>query len=485
MISSFVQILTIVNLLLYLYLIITFGLRWKISKAHRRFFFLLILSFLWILDVYLEWTMTTLEFYELIVHINYFLAPLVAGMIVSFALHFPRRDLKIKIFEEIIILLPLFVISTLALVTEWFVSVSGIKEVEVMKGGYLIYITILITYFIFIAGIILVRKYRSSIGIPKQQLRFIIFGYSIAMILLLIQSVHTNILGVLPVNIDLLFTNTSILFSAIVAYAMLRYRFMDIRVVIRKGAIYLISFIFALAIYTYLVLILKNTIEQSWDISPGWTTFILVGLVALGVPLLKNLVERSINTLFKGRKSIDLAVNELRKKVAEKTDLEVIVDLISDEIKKFLEVNEVKMFIINHRDKNLVHKEEGIEEKIDFNNDLLKYFDKYSDVLIRDEIPHIIEDRVGEFERDILQKAEKEMKKRKASLAMPLKTEEEVFGFVLLGNRSKGQAYTVQDVKFLERLREQVQFVLANAVLYKEAVERIKLTNASHSEERH
>jgi len=213
-------------------------------------------------------------------------------------------------------------------------------------------------------------------------------------------------------------------------------------------------------------LILKNTIEQSWDISPGWTTFILVGLVALGVPLLKSLVERSINTLFKGRKSIDLAVNELRKKVAEKTDLEVIVDLISDEIKKFLEVNEVKMFIINHRDKNLVHKEEGIEEKIDFNNDLLKYFDKYSDVLIRDEIPHIIEDRVGEFERDILQKAEKEMKKRKASLAMPLKTEEEVFGFVLLGNRS-------------------VQFVLANAVLYKEAVERIKLTNASHSEERH
>ena len=93
-----------------------------------------------------------------------------------------------------------------------------------------------------------------------------------------------------------------------------------------------------------------------------------------------------------------------------------------------------------------------------------------------------MEEREGRFEKERLQKAEKELKKRKVSLAMPFKTEEEVFGLLMLGEREQGQAYTIQDVKYLESLRGQVGFTLANTLLYKKAMARIAFNNASHSD---
>lgn len=284
-----------------------------------------------------------------------------------------------------------------------------------------------------------------------------------------------NVVGFISQKLDLLITDISFLFVALVAYAMLRYRFMDVRVVIRRGTIYALSLLFSLAIYTYLALLLKDTIEQNWQVNPTWTAVILIALVALGFPPLKSIVEKAVNTLFKGRKSIDLAVKELQEKMTEKTDLDKIVNLISGEIRKYLEVNEVKFFIINHHNRQLVYpSEEGVDEVMERSNDLLRYFEKYREPLVRDEIGHVIEEREGEFEKDMLRQAEKELKKKKASLALPFFTEDEVFGVVFLGERPQNKAYTVEDVKYLERLREQTQFVVANAILYKEAVERVR-----------
>ncbi|MDD5039974.1 MAG: GAF domain-containing protein [Patescibacteria group bacterium] len=249
---------------------------------------------------------------------------------------------------------------------------------------------------------------------------------------------------------------------------------MDIRVIVRRGVIYGISLILVLAIYTYLALALKSTIEQSWNINTTWTAIILIALVALGFPPLKRLVEKIVDTTFKGRQSIDLAVQEVRDAVAKKTDAQELADAVAKNIQGYLNANAVKIFLLERTKGCFVHSPDAMqrEELHEDSSDLARLALVKPDVIIRDEIPHLIEEGKGNGN---LQRAEHDMKKRHITAYVPLRTEDEVIGIIAVGDRTGSDAYTVQDVQYLEHVRDQVTAPLANALQYRDAMERIRL----------
>jgi len=124
MYSTFINLITIVNLLTYLILIFIVGSKWIISKSHRRLFFIGIFAFLWILDVYLEELVKGTDLYKFVVHFNDSLAPLIAAMMVGFAVHFPTINRKFKIWKEFLLILPLIIFSFFAF-TEVVVEVNS------------------------------------------------------------------------------------------------------------------------------------------------------------------------------------------------------------------------------------------------------------------------------------------------------------------------------------------------------------------------
>lgn len=467
MITIILYIFTGINLLVYLYIIFVMTKKWKISKAHRRLFFMSLFSFLWIVDIIFQGIQLPLGLYKLITYINFALAPLIAAMIVGFAIHFPNNNHKFTFKKELLLYTPLFILTILSF-SDLFIKITGYREMKPVKE-YFFYIIILITYFVFIAGGTLIRKYIKSSGIIHQQLKYIAIGYLLAATSQLAESVYMNTVDIVPKNLDLFLTDTTFLFSALAVYAILRYRLMDIKVVIRKGVIYSISLIIALTFYTYIALLLKTTIEKYWNLRPGWTAFILVALVALGFPPLKSLVERSINTLFKGKKSIDLAVKEAQEKMANKTDIESLIDLISQEIKKFLDLEEVEILLINRQEKKFV----GQEKSLDFSQLMVKYLQEKGEIVVEEEIPHMLE-ADHEFDHKALKEVENKMSNLNIAVAIPVGKGEELIGLILLGKKKSKEAFTVEDIKFLEKLSGQALFALGNAVLYRDAMERIK-----------
>jgi len=459
-------------MLLFTYAIIAVVRRWGISKAHRRLAILLIASFLWVVTRTLENFPT--GFFNLLFHLDFALAALVAAAMVLFAIHYPKQNNKLTIIKETLLATPLIIVSLLSL-TEIFSYTNGFRDLG-YTSYYFIYIGFLILYFILITGYFFIKKYFYYSGIEKQKLGYITIGYLIAILILLFDSIRSALLsGYIDINIDLLYVNGSILFSVFIVFVILRYRFMDIKVVVRKGVIYAISLVATLAIYTYLALLFKNTIEESWNINSTWTAIVLIALVALGFPPLKKIVERSINTLFKGRKSIDLAVKELKEKIVTKTDIQILDEIICNQVKEYLNIDQVKLFLLNHKESKFFHPDKELhQDVIDINNDLIKYFQKNNNVLIREEINHLLDEAGNNQDKDLIQKAEKEIKKLKAGLVIPFVADQEVFGLLVLGEHRKKEAYTIQDVKYLEQLREQVSVVLANAIQYQEAMERIQ-----------
>lgn len=469
MLELLLYLFTIVNLALYSYILFATGKRFNYSKAHRSFFILMFLVFGWILIRALENTFKA--HWSILIDLDFAIAALISGALVVFALHYPRENKKLTIFKELLIYLPIIILAILTFL-DFYYKIFSYRVIEYYYNHYYIYIFVLILYFILIGGLTFIRKLIKSSGIEKTQLKYITISYLISILILLFDSFYTVVEGPRSEDMDFIFFNFSILFVLIIGYVMIRYRFLDAKVIIKKGLVYGISLIIALAIYTYLVLAFKQTIEESWNINTTWTAAILIILVAVGFPPLKTLVEKVVNKLFKGRKSIDLAVAEVREKISHESDFENLVGIIKKEIKDYLQIENIQLFVLDRTSNDLIGKNGDTGKSISQKSNLIKYFNKYDEVLITEEIPHLMNERQGKFEREILQQAEKEMKKSNFNLVMPVKSDKEIIA--LVGFSGSARSFTVQDVDYLNKLREQITFAIANALLYQNAMKRIQ-----------
>jgi len=349
-------------------------------------------------------------------------------------------------------------------------SDKGDNYLPIVEPGIFLFAVVTLGL-IFYSILLLIKKYFKSLGIIKNQLRLIILGL-IIMYAGIIYFSFINVVVFNNSNYVYLVSFFTLPFIILTTYSILRYRFMDIKVVIKKGVVYGISLIIALSIYTYLVLVFKDTIEDSWNVNTTWTAAILIVLVALGFPPLKNLVEKAVNKLFKGKKSIDLAVAEVKEKISHESNFENLVGIIKKEIKEYLDVDSIQLFVYDKQSGDFAGKNGDTGKSLSQKSSLPKYFNKYDEVLIAEEIPHLLNERQGKFEKEVLQQAEKEMKKNNFNLLMPVKTDQDVIAMVGFSGESK--SFSVQDVEYLNKLREQVTFAIANALLYENAMKRVR-----------
>ena len=468
-----------VTSLIYVMLLFLVFKKWDRGKAYRRYIMFLMTGTLWVIVGAIEVSSlhNNIEINLVLSKLDFILAGLIAYYVVLFSIHFPIEDKRLTVGKELILFIPILIIILLSVFNKIFYYIGS--ELTYSASGYILYLIVLFNYLLLIPSIILLKKLKISVGINKSRLKYILFGYFISASIALIFSVYFAINPASQTSYVFGYANIgTAIFAFSCFYAILRYRFMDIRVIIRKSLIYGGSLIFTLAIFTYFALLLKTIIEESWNINTTWTAIILIALVSLGFPLIKKLVEKLVNSIYKGRMSIDLAVKELREQISKKTDLEELIGIIRIQIGKYLNNNKINVYTIDHRDSKLISKSEDSKSSfIELHGDLIRYFGKYPTVLIREEISHLLEERQGKFEEEILLKAEKEMKKNKFSLVMPFKNDDEIFALLTLGEKEEGRVYTVQDINYLERLREQTGFILANAILYQETMEHLRLQN--------
>ncbi len=471
--GALLYLISITNLALYTWVLFQVGKRLHQNDANKRFFLLLIAGLIWIIDSYLfDVEVHSIQTATILAHINYFIAPFVAAFIVSFALHFPKKSHKINLLHEILILAPTVIVSILALFPDLVFTVTDFRD---FRAGplYSLYILVLVSYFVVIAVPLFIRKYLKAEGVYKKQLFYIIWGYSFSIAILLTESLIGNIIGPLNYITSNLMDNASVLFILVVGFAIIKYRFLDLRFILRKGLLYLFSLGLSLAFYTLLILNLRTTIEESWNTSAGWTAAVLILITVAGFIPVKKGVEYVINKMFKGRKSIDLAVAELKRDISEQSDTAALAKLVTAQTRRFLDVGEAHVYLGKPGEELVSYGNGG--DRISRDNDMVRYFQKYRDPIVREEIPHMIDERDGEFERDALQKVEKEMKKQKVSIVMPFVHEDGLYGLLTVGERDSREAFTVQDIQFLTKLREEIGFTLASALQYSYAMERIRV----------
>ncbi len=317
----------------------------------------------------------------------------------------------------------------------------------------------------------LFKFYKNNQGIKKIQIKYIFIATFIGF--------SGGAFAFLPVyKIDVYpILNITISFSPfIVAYAIFKYRLMDLRVVARKIFIYIGVAAFTYTIFYLVAWVYINFLGGVFT-STGYLAGIIIApiFVAAFYGISRGLKVIAYKYFFVSLYNYQETINRLSQELNHYNDLNKIINLIVETIKKTMQLDRAGVLLIN-QNKNPVHFQ--IAKVVGFNeqngislvqdNFLTKYLHKTQKPLVRDELLLLARDSRNRQEKDSFNRLYKHMEHIEASLCLPLISGDKLIGIIVLGAKISNDAYTKEDLELLNTLTNQAGTAIDNARLYKE-----------------
>ena len=257
----------------------------------------------------------------------------------------------------------------------------------------------------------------------------------------------------------------------IMAYAITRYRLMDIRMVLGKGAIYGFSFLSVIGVGFFLNFLNQKIPEPiSYNIFLPVIIVISAGLFKIFFWLFEKLSSKYFFYTFYSYQKV---LRELGEKLTRFLDLEKLSTLIVSTLIKTMKLD--KTIILLRDPENGIYR---IQKNIGFNenngislvrdNFLTKYLRENQKPLIREEISLAVRSAISNYEAKNLEKLQGNMKRIEAELCLPLLRKSKITGMIVLGKKISGDPYSKEDLELLTTLASQASIALENARLYEQ-----------------
>ena len=336
-------IATFTNFFIFAFLI----LKKKKDAVHILFSLFCLSLAVWNFGAFLSFFILSINWAILGIKINSAGLVFIPATFLSFVFAFVGK--KIKIF----MLLFLFSLSTVfllfSLTTKLFFS-----DIIYRFWGYypiggpinMVFAVYLIICVVYGSGL-LYKYLKGSKGIKHTQATYIFFGFLIAF-----GGGFINLLPVSGVNIYPVGNVINIFYTAIITYAIVKHRLMDIEIVVKKSIVY--SLIASSVGGTYVLLsFIFGQVLQDYIGYSNFLAIILTSLiVTLGYKPLETFIENTTDRIF-FRSSYDYrkGLKELSKEIATVIDLHQLLELIVMGIAKMVKVDKVSMLIRQAPDK--------------------------------------------------------------------------------------------------------------------------------------
>jgi len=403
-------------------------------------------------------------------------AALIGGNFFHFSIVFSDSERKLKNWQRFLIYAPNVAIVWAVLTPGVLIQDIKIRDwgnESILGWGY-IYYGIYFSVLWLLSAYNLIKKYIRSKGIFKAQLRYILIGTMLSMFLGSVFDLFFILLG----NYRWIWLGpyASFTFALFSTYAIVRYRLMDIRLVVKKVYIYL-----GLAIFAYVIFYLTDWLYISLYGNVfsffGFLTGIFIAPIFIIVLLsihnvLKRIADKYIFTeLYNYQKTITKLSQDLNHSI----DLQKITDLIVETIKQTMRLNRAGVLLIDQNQNPTLYR---IAKVIGFNeqngislvkdNFLTQYLEKTQKPIVRDELTLLVRDSKNKKDQQSFEKLYQHMERIEASLCLPLMSSKRLMGIIVLGSKMSGDAYSQEDLELLSTLANQAGVAFDNAKLYKE-----------------
>ena len=402
-----------------------------------------------------------------LVKIDYIIAPLMSYFFLLFCLSFPEKITGRASLKKVLLFLPtssFILLPSLGLVvgevviSDRVVNISAGKLYWWYTAYHFIYAGLAFLYLIF--------KYRILKGFQKTQLLYVIIGIFLTATFFII----TNLLVPFIPRVayfSKLGLYSIFFFFGFTTYSILRYRLMDIRVIIRRGTIETLTILTLIPFYVIPLFLIVPVVGKTILLLAGLSFFVLAFLF---LSPLRAFYEKAANKYFFAELyHSEKVLREVAQKLTTVIELPQLLDLIAGTILKAFQSEKIGIFILNPEEKNLELKKSINLKKEDI---LIDYLAAFKEPLILPEIGAQFEREKDEKKKENLRELKTKMEKMDIVLSFPLFVKNILWGIIVLSKKSSEKFYSKEDISLLNSLTDQASIAVANAQLYEEVKER-------------
>jgi len=399
------------------------------------------------------------------------ISSLIPSIFLLFSWFFPKKDVKLDLRKCIVIFLPpliLIILGQFNLIAS-DVGYEG-NEMQIRAGKlYTIFIGFFLLYFIF-AFSNLIRKYKRIKGLGRLQIRYLFLGTFLSAIIAVLSNLVLPLLG------ESGFTNigpfSTIILIGFTAYAIVKHRLMDIRVVISRSIIYVLLVFFVASMFTLVTVLTGMFFQNILGTNSFLVSLVVSILIVSFIDPIKHWLSKATDRIFfKAKIDYSKLLRQLSEIVATEIEIDALVEKLTRSLNSGLKIKN-SILVLKDKDgifrvRTLLHSH---TKPLVFaaNNPLIKYIDKEDKIVITEELQREIEDAAKEEEKKGLENLLHELEKVQAAAIAPVKTQEKLNAVLLLGPKLSGDVFNHEEINMIEVLTPQVASAIEKSKLYEE-----------------
>jgi signal transduction histidine kinase len=256
---------------------------------------------------------------------------------------------------------------------------------------------------------------------------------------------------------------------AMIAHSIIRYRLMNLRLVLRQGSVYLIAATIAGAVFSVIIGLGSQLVGgRPQDIPVPYLVAIALG-IALAFQPLKSWLQSTLDRyLYRESYDYQRTVREASRQISGTLDLTTLFDYLCDTTNRVLRPDLVAAFTRDSRDDTFwrvaritiseVHPQLDIS-RVSAAAPLPSFLVTTRAPLVRDEVGRTLHGTSADA-------AVADLTALGGDIAIPMLSESNLIGFLIVGTKLSGDAYFTDDIELLSTLSNQAAIAVNNAQLY-------------------
>lgn len=379
-----------------------------------------------------------------------------------FSINFPSKTRLNKITHFVILIPTLYVLVFLIIYKGLFIEISylnGFRAFIFNKNVFIQY-GIYISLYFACAFLILSKKYSENRGNVKTQISLVLIGTFISSVAGVVFGLFFTYFGYFKYY--WLSSGLTIIMTSFLAYAIIRHRLMDIKLVLRQYSVYIVSLL-SLLLPALTVKVLMINYFSYYD---GWIDLATLIIAIALFPGLKKRYYRLANKYFFSSLYDDREViAELTDKLSTTLEVKRIYEYITDILLNSFHAKTIGILTFNkNTNRYRLQHSKGYEvvKKKHFNTDaaLFNDFIKENKAIIVDEIKEQAYekhketvDMLGDYGVEVI---------------IPLNLKNKNIGIIVFGPKESGDIYNDHDIQVLKIIGSQAVIAVDNALHYEE-----------------
>lgn len=304
--------------------------------------------------------------------------------------------------------------------------------------------------------ILMFRHWKKFSGFERNQIKYISLGTAIGFL-----GGTTNYplwydIKILPIGNILVSVYVLLVF-----YAIIKFQLMDINLFITRAGIFSVVYALVLGIPFYVMILAKGFIERFGYY--GMLIPLSMGMVlASAGPFIYLFVRRRAeNILLKGQRRYQRALRELSKTMTLVKDLDRLLKLIVYRVSGVIKIEFACIYLAGDSQSVFIQKYPystigffpNFAKEIPFDSELISFIRQKRKAVVAEELTVNIKKQFN----------------LKTGLIIPFFVKEHFLGFIVLGPKSQGSAYSQEDVSIFEVLANHAALAIENAEFIQES----------------